>query len=177
MKLTQRHTTSDNLPEFSKSTSDRVATIISRYPVGKEKSALIPILHLAQDEFGGWLSPQTMDYVASILKLKPVEVYEVASFYSMFHLKPVGKYVLEVCQTGPCGLNGADDIIQYLKHKLNIKAGETTPDGMFTLKPVECLASCGTAPMMQIGKHYHENLTPSSIDTLLVELRAKHTNA
>lgn len=177
MKVTHHHTTTDKLPEFSKTVSERVATIISRYPEGKEKSALIPILHLAQDEFGGWLSPQSMDYVADLLKLRPVEVYEVASFYSMFNLRPVGHYVLEVCQTGPCCLNGADDIIQYLKDKLQISSGETTTDGMFTLKTVECLASCGSAPMMQIGKKYHENLTPSSIDLLLSELRAKHTNA
>ncbi len=177
MKVTSYHTTTDIPPIFNQTSSERVATIISRYPTGKEKSALIPILHLAQDEFGGWLSPSTMDYVASLLNLKPIEVYEVASFYSMFNLRPVGKYVLEVCHTGPCSLNGSDDIIQFLKNKLNINAGETTPDGMFTLKTVECLASCGTAPMMQIGKHYHEKLTPASITQLLDDLRAKHPNA
>ncbi|MEP7320856.1 MAG: NAD(P)H-dependent oxidoreductase subunit E [Saprospiraceae bacterium] len=144
-----------------------VNEIIIRYPEGKHKSALIPLLHLAQNEFGGWLSPESMDYVASILKIAPVEVYEVATFYSMFNLQPVGKYMLEVCQTGPCGLNGADKIINYLKHKLNIDIGETSADGLFTLKTVECLASCGTAPMMQVGEHYYENLTPSSIDHLL----------
>lgn len=154
-------------PEFSPATSALVNEIIQRYPEGKQKSALLPLLHLAQNEFGGWLSPESMDYVASILKIAPVEVYEVATFYSMFNLQPVGKYMLEVCQTGPCGLNGADKIINYLKRKLNIDIGETSSDGLFTLKTVECLASCGTAPMMQVGLHYYENLTPASIDQLL----------
>lgn len=159
---------------FSSATLEEVNKIIQRYPVGKEKSALIPLLHLAQDHFGGWLSVPAMDYVASILKLQPVEVYEVASFYTMFNLKPVGTYVLEICRTGPCCLNGAEDILQFVKEKLNIEEGETTPDGAFTLKTVECLASCGSAPMMQIGRHYHENLTPDSISSLLEELRLKH---
>ena len=91
-----------------------VQRLVSRYPEGKHKSALIPVLHLAQQEFGGWLSTETMDYVASVLNLKPIEVYEVATFYSMYNLKPVGKYLFEVCQTGPCMLNGSDDIVGYI---------------------------------------------------------------
>ena len=134
--------------EFSKEKLDKVAEIISRYPEGKQKSALLPVLHLAQDNFGGWLDVPVMDYVASLLKIEPIEVYEVASFYSMYNLKPVGKYMFEVCQTGPCMLNGSDDIIAYIKQKLNIGVGETTADGMFTLKTVECLGACGYAPMM-----------------------------
>ena len=145
--------------KFSDTAFELVQKIIKRYPEGKQKSAILPILHLAQAEFDGWLSVPTMDYVASILKIQPIEVYEVASFYSMFNLKPVGKCVIEVCRTGPCWLMGAEDIVEYIEKKLDIKAGETTKDGMFTLKTVECLASCGTAPMMQIGETYHENLT------------------
>ncbi|MFM7837967.1 MAG: NADH-quinone oxidoreductase subunit NuoE, partial [Chitinophagaceae bacterium] len=140
-----------------------------RYPQGKHKSALIPVLHLAQDEFGGWLSTDTMDYVASVLNLKPIEVYEVATFYSMFNLKPVGRYVFEVCQTGPCMLNGSDGIISYIGKKLGIKPGQTTADGMFTLKAVECLGACGYAPMMQLGKTYREHLTPERVDAIVEE--------
>ena len=149
----------------------KVKELISRYPEGKQKSAILPILHLAQDHFGGWLSTEAMDYVASLLDILPVEVYEVATFYSMYNLKPVGKYVFEVCQTGPCMINGSDDIIQYIKTTLNIQVGETTHDGMFTLKTVECLGACGYAPMMQLGKFYREHLTKEKIDTIIKECR------
>ena len=158
---------------FSEEAAQWVKKIISNYPPGKEKSALIPVLHIAQAEFGGWLSPEVMDYVASVLNIQPVEVFEVASFYTMFHLKPVGKCVLEVCQTSSCWLNGAEDIISYLEKKLNIKVGETTPDGMFTLKVAECLGSCGTAPMLQCGASYHENLTYEKVDQLLEGYQAE----
>jgi len=158
---------------FSDDALALIQRIMKRYPEGKQKSAILPVLHLAQAEFDGWLSPQVMDYVASILKIQPIEVYEVASFYSMFNLKPVGKCLIEVCHTGPCWLMGADDIMSYLEKKLGIKNGETTPDGMFTLKGVECLASCGTAPMVQIGEKYHENLTLEKVDKLLDDCRSK----
>lgn len=148
-----------------------VNKIIRRYPEGKQKSALLPTLHLAQAEFEGWLSVPVMDYVASLLKIKPIEVYEVASFYSMYNLKPVGKCLIEVCQTGPCWLRGSDDIVEHLEKKLKIKNGETTSDGMFTLKTVECLGSCGTAPMLQCGADYHENLTAEKVDRLVEKLR------
>ncbi len=141
--------------------------IIKRYPEGRQKSALLPLLHLAQAENKGWLSVEVMDYVAGLLNILPIEVYEVASFYSMFNLKPVGKYVLEVCRTGPCSINGADDVVEYLQKKLGIKIGETTADGMYSIKTVECLGSCGTAPMMQVGMYYHENLNEEKIDGLL----------
>src|SRR4029077_6132656 len=118
-----------------------VQRLMEMYPEGKHKSAVIPLLHLAQQEFGGWLSPESMDYVASLLHIEPIEVYEVATFYSMYNLKPVGKYMFEVCQTGPCMLRGSDDIIAYIGEKLSIKPGETTPDGLFTLKTVECLGA------------------------------------
>lgn len=159
--------------EFSKNTMDKVNEIISRYPEGKQKSALLPILHIAQDSFGGWLSVDTMNYVASILKLNPIEVYEVASFYSMYNLKPVGKYVFEICQTGPCMLNGSENMIDYIFEKLGIKPGETTSDGMFTLKVVECLGACGYAPMMQLGKHYKEHLTKEKVDSIVNECNQK----
>jgi NADH-quinone oxidoreductase subunit E len=157
--------------QFSEQKLKEVEQIVNRYPEGKQKSALLPVLHLAQREFGGWLSTETMDYIASLLKLEPIEVYEVATFYSMYNLKPVGKYMFEVCQTGPCMLNGSDDIIKYISVKLGIKPGETTADGMFTLKTVECLGACGYAPMMQMGKNYREHLTKEKVDAIIEECR------
>ncbi|HSH66764.1 MAG TPA: NADH-quinone oxidoreductase subunit NuoE [Bacteroidia bacterium] len=159
--------------KFNEETLALVHKIMKRYPEGKQKSALLPVLHIAQAEFGGWLSPETMDYVASILKIKPVEVYEVASFYSMYNLKPVGKCLLEVCRTSSCWTRGAEDIVEYLEKKLGIKEGETTADGMFTIKTVECLGSCGTAPMMQVGASFHENLTLEKVNTLLDDYKAQ----
>lgn len=149
---------------------DKVQEIIARYPEGKSKSALIPLLLMAQEEWG-WLSTEAMDYVAGILQIKPIEVYEVATFYSMYHLKPVGKHVFEVCHTGPCMLNGSDHIIDHIKDRLGINAGETTKDGLFTLKTVECLGACGYAPMMQLGKFYKEHLTKEKVDGLIEECR------
>jgi NADH-quinone oxidoreductase subunit E len=149
----------------------KVKELITRYPEGKQKSALLPLLHMAQDHFGGWLSVETMDYVAELLDIQPVEVYEVATFYSMYNLKPVGKYVFEVCQTGPCMISGSDEIIQYIKSILNIDVGETTVDGMFTLKTVECLGACGYAPMMQLGKSYREHLNKDKVDAIIAECR------
>lgn len=162
--------------QFSEEKLAKVKEIVARYPEGKQKSALIPVLHLAQDEFGGWLDVPVMDYVAGLLSLKPIEVYEVATFYTMFNMRPVGKYVLEVCQTGPCMVCGADEIIEHIKTKLGIEPGETTQDGLFTLKPAECLGACGYAPMMQLGKHYKEHLTKEKVDALLDELRAAALN-
>jgi NADH-quinone oxidoreductase subunit E len=157
--------------KFSEEKLKKVQEIIERYPEGKQKSALLPLLHLAQEENGGWLSVEAMDLVAGLLQLKPIEVYEVATFYSMYNLKPVGKYLFEVCQTGPCMLNGSDEIISYIKQKLDIGVGETTSDGMFTLKTVECLGACGYAPMMQMGKYYKEHLTPEKVDKIIDECR------
>ncbi len=159
------------MSKFSEEKLAKVKEIIARYPVGKQKSALLPVLHIAQDTFGGWLSVDTMDYVAELLQIAPIEVYEVATFYSMYNLKPVGRYMFEVCQTGPCMLNGSDNIIAYITDKLGIKAGETTADGLFTLKTVECLGACGYAPMMQLGKNYREHLTKEKVDAIIEECR------
>lgn len=154
---------------FSAEKLNKVNELMSHYPKGKEKSALLPVLHLAQQEFGGWLDVSTMDYVASLFNIQPIEVYEVATFYSMYNLKPVGKYVFEVCQTGPCMVSGSDNIITYIQQKLGIGIGETTSDGLFTLKVVECLGACGYAPMMQLGKTYREHLTKEKVDALIEE--------
>ena len=157
--------------KFSEDKLKVVDRIIASYPEGKQKSAVIPLLHLAQQEFGGWLDVPVMDYVATILQLNPIEVYEVATFYSMFNLKPVGRYMFEVCQTGPCMVSGCDEIIEYIGQKLGIKPGQTTADGLFTLKAVECLGACGYAPMMQLGKHYREHLTKERVDAIIEECR------
>jgi NADH-quinone oxidoreductase subunit E len=156
---------------FSQDIVHKINALTQKYPQGKQKSALIPVLHLIQETGNNSLSIEQMDEVASLLQISPIEVYEVATFYTMFNLKPVGKYVLEVCQTGPCMLNGSDEIIEYIKQKLNIKNGETTPDGLFTLKTAECLGACGYAPMMQLGKTYKEFLTPQKIDEILESCR------
>ena len=156
---------------FTEEKLQKVNELISHYPEGKQKSALLPVLHIAQQEFGNWLDVPVMDYVAELLQIQPIEVYEVATFYSMYNLKPVGKYMFEVCQTGPCMLNGSDEIITYIEETLGIKPGETTADGMFSLKTVECLGACGYAPMMQLGKNYREHLTKEKIDAIIEECR------
>lgn len=158
--------------EFGASVLEKANEIISHYPAGKQKSALLPLLHLAQDEFGGYLSVEAMDYVAHLLNIQPIEVYEVATFYSMYNLKPVGRFLLEVCHTGPCEIRGAEKLIATLQNKLGIKVGQTTGDGLFTIKRVECLAACGYAPMLQCGEHFHEHLdSEEKIEMLLNELR------
>jgi NADH-quinone oxidoreductase subunit E len=166
--------------EFNRETLELVNKIIKRYPEGRQKSALLPLLHIAQAENQGWLSSETMDYVASLLDIQPIEVYEVASFYSMFNLQPVGNCVIEVCQTGPCWLKGSEEILAHFENRLGIKAGETTADGKFTIKTVECLAACGNAPVIQVGTEYHENLTIQKADELLDKWKAEnkisHTN-
>ncbi len=160
---------------FSEAGLAECKALMARYPEGRSKSALIPILHVAQAENDGWLSVNAMDAVAQVMGLRHIEVYEVASFYSMFNLHPVGTYVLDVCRTTPCMLRGSDDLITHLEKKLGIHAGETTKDGMFTLKGVECLGSCGTAPMLQCGAQFHEDLTIEKADALIDQLRARNS--
>jgi NADH-quinone oxidoreductase subunit E len=158
---------------FTPETMEKVKSIITHYPEGRQKSALIPILHIAQEELGGSLNVDIMDYVADLLGITPVEVYEVATFYSQFYIDPVGKYVIEVCQTGPCAICGGEEVLEYLEEKLQIKVGETTPDHLFTLKAVECLGACGSAPVMQVNTEYYEFLDKSKIDEIVADLRAK----
>lgn len=157
---------------FSQDSMAEIDRLLTHYPPSRKKSALLPVLHVVQKECG-WLSVPAMDKVAEILSIKPIEVYEVATFYSMYHTEPVGKYVIEVCQTGPCMICGADKIISYIADKLGIKVGETTKDGLFTLKTVECLGACGYAPMFQIGEEYFENLTFEKIDEIIHHFSTK----
>jgi NADH-quinone oxidoreductase subunit E len=159
---------------LSAKTIEEINNLKSRYPNGRQKSALLPALHLVQAE-QGWLPVKAMDQVAEVLELQPIEVYEVATFYTMFHVKPVGKYVIEVCRTGPCCTIGAEELIQYMEDHLGIKVGQTTADGLFTLKEVECLAACGTGPVLQIGPEYtyREHMTKEKFDLLISDLRIK----
>ncbi|GDX49715.1 NADH dehydrogenase subunit E [Bacteroidota bacterium] len=143
---------------------------IAKFPEGMQKSALLSVLHIAQAHFGH-LSEPVMDYVARVLHILPIEVYEVATFYSMYDTVPVGKVKLEVCRTGPCMIEGAEKIVSYIENTLGIKDGETTSDGMFTLKTVECLGACGYAPMLQAGEKFHEHLTEAKVDELIEHYR------
>jgi NADH-quinone oxidoreductase subunit E len=156
---------------FKPGVLQKVNSLIKRHPEGRQKSALIPVLHIAQEELGGYLTTDIMDYVASLLNIQPIEVYEVATFYSMFYLDKVGKYVVEVCRTGPCAISGSEKIMAHIQDVLEIKPGETTPDGIFTLKEVECLGSCGTGPVMQVNTEYYEKLTPGKVDKILEDMR------
>ncbi len=159
---------------FSPELLTKFGEVVSRYPEGKQKSGLLPILHLVQAEYG-WVSADAMDKVAVYLNILPIEVYEVATFYTMFLLQPKGKYVLEICRTGPCCLVGAERIMGHLEQKLGVKEGEVTSDGLFSWRGVECLAACGFGPVLQIGPEYtfYENLTEDKVDKLIDNLKAK----
>ena len=155
--------------QFTPERLERAKQSIANYPEGKQKSALLPLLHILQEQ-EGWTSPEGMDYVAGLLDIEPIEVYEVASFYTMYHLDPVGKHVIEYCRTGPCCLMGGEDVYAYLKQRLGIDTGQTTVDGQFTLKEVECLAACGMGPVFQIREQYYMNLTNDRVDEIIDEL-------
>jgi len=155
--------------EFSQEAKEKFNKFLEKYPT--KEAALLPTLHLAQKEFG-YLSIEGMDYVAKLLNLPPARVYGVASFYTMFNRKPVGKYHIQVCTNLSCSLMGAEEMVKYLEKKLNIKMGQTRADGKFTLSSVECLGSCGTAPMMQVNDLFYENLTFEGIDQILTQLEA-----
>ena len=141
---------------------------VAKFPEGRQRSAVIAALHAAQHENGGFLTPELMTAVAEYLRLPPIQVFEVASFYSMFETKPVGRHSISVCTNISCMLRGGDDILAHVEKRLGIKAGQSTPDGKFYLKvEEECLAACCGAPMLMIDHIYHENLTPKSVDEVL----------
>lgn len=143
-------------------------TIFSHYP--DKRSALLPVLYLAQREYG-WLSDDVLREVAGVLELEPTEVTSVAGFYTLFYKEPVGKYVLEICNDLPCALRGAEKFVEHACKKLGVQVGETTPDGLFTLKTVMCVAACDRAPVMQVNLEYHENLDEARFDQMVDELR------
>jgi NADH-quinone oxidoreductase subunit E len=155
---------------------NRINELISHYPADKIKSALLPVLHEVQDAHDNWLSIELMDKVAEILTIKPIEVYEVVSFYTMFNQRPIGKYMLEFCQTSPCCLNGTENLMDYTCSKLNVKIGEPTADGLFEVRGVECLGACGYAPMLQLGDFYQEHLTEAKIDQLIADCKENKIN-
>ncbi len=142
---------------------------IAKYPSEQKQAAVMAALSIAQRE-KGWLSEATLDYVARRLEIPPIRVTEVATFYAMYDLVPVGRHKISLCTNISCMLRGSDSIAEYLENKLNIKPGQTTGDGKFTLKEVECLAACGGAPMMQVDEIYYENLTPQRVDEILDEM-------
>ncbi len=153
---------------LSEKTRAAIDRWLAKYPTEQKQSAVMGALMVVQEDNGGWLTTELMDAVADYLEMSPIAVYEIATFYSMYELKPVGQHKLCVCTNVSCMLRGSEDIVTHLEKKLGIKFGETTSDKKFTLKEVECLGACGGAPMMQIGREYHENLTPEKIDEILV---------
>lgn len=161
--------TNSSAIQFTPERAERAKEIIARYPDGKQKSALLPLLHLLQEQ-EGWTSVDGMDYVARMLDIQPIEVYEVASFYTMYHLNSVGKHVIEYCRTGPCCLMGGEEVYAHLKQRLGIDTGQTTVDGQFTLKEVECLAACGMGPVFQVREKYYMHLTNERVDEIIDEL-------
>jgi NADH-quinone oxidoreductase E subunit len=157
---------------FNAENSARAAQILKKYPPNRQQSALLPLLDIAQRQNGGWLSKEAMDFLANFLSLPMIKVYEVASFYSMFNLQPVGQHLVQVCTTTPCWLRGSDEVLGACKKKLGIGVGETTKDGKFTLIEVECLGACVNAPMMQINDDFYEDADASSTAKILDELAA-----
>jgi NADH-quinone oxidoreductase subunit E len=159
--------TSSSITLLSNESRADIDNWIAKYPADRKQSAVMAALRIAQDQNGGWLTPQLMDAVAEYLEMPPIAVYEVASFYSMYELEPVGRHKICVCTNISCMLCGSDQVVDHLQKRLGIKLGETTADGRFTLKEVECLGACVNAPVMQIARDYHERLTPELIDAIL----------
>jgi NADH dehydrogenase (ubiquinone) flavoprotein 2 len=162
---------------FSSPNEKVIKEIISRYPKGRQKSAIMPLLDLAQRQMattskkgGGWIPRAAMDEIARIVDVTPMKVYEVATFYSMYNLRPVGKYNIQCCTTTPCWLNGSTDIVKAAEKACGIKMGQTTKDMKFTLTEVECMGACANAPMVQINDEYYEDLTPERINEIVESL-------
>ena len=157
-------------PEFSQTRLAEIAELVKRYPAAQ--SALLPVLHMAQKDFG-YLSMEVQYLVARTLGLKIMAVREVVTFYTMFREQPCGSYLMEVCTSAGCQLNGADGLLAHMCDSLGIKAGQTTPDGMFTVTEVECAGACGGAPVVQVNNAYHEKATAESMDKVIADARAK----
>ena len=157
--------------EFDVENKEEADKIVSRYPAGRQASAVLPLLDLAQRQFGGWLPTAAIDYVAVLLGMPAIRVYEVASFYTMYNLEPVGENFVQVCTTTPCALRGCAGVLDACRDELGIEVGETTPDNKFTLQEVECLGACVNAPMMQIGDNYYEDLDPKTTKTVLKAIK------
>lgn len=157
---------------FTKENEKKAKAIIAKYPKGRQRSAVMPLLDIAQRQNGGWLSREAMDYIASYLSLPAIKVYEVATFYSMYNLNPVGKNFIQVCRTTPCWLRGSDKLTETCKKKLGVGLGEVTKDGEFSVVEVECLGACVNAPLVQINDDYYEDLTPEKLESMIDDIKA-----
>ncbi len=157
---------------FDEANRKRAETIIARYPEGREQSAVIPLLDIAQRQNGGWLSDSAIAHVAAVIGMAPIRVHEVVSFYTMFYSKPVGRHLIQVCRTTPCWLRGSDELTRACLKKLGTRIGEVTEDGLFSVMEVECLGACANAPMVQINDDYYEDLTPETLVRVLDALAA-----
>jgi NADH-quinone oxidoreductase E subunit len=157
--------------EFTAENLERAKAHIAKYPPGRQASAVLPLLWIAQYQNDGWLPRAAMDYVAKILGMAPIRVYEVATFYTMFNLRPVGRYLLQACTTTPCWLRGSDAVVEACERKLGIGIGGTTPDRLFTLVEVECLGACVNAPILQVNDDFYEDLDGPATEALLDALR------
>jgi NADH-quinone oxidoreductase E subunit len=157
--------------EFTPDNLERARAHIAKYPAGRQASAVLPLLWIAQQQSGGWLPRAAMDHVAKVLEMAPIRVYEVATFYTMFNLQPVGRYLLQACTTTPCWLRGSDAVVEACKRNLGIGVGGTTPDGLFTLVEVECLGACVNAPILQVNDDFYEDLDGPATEALLDALR------
>ena len=157
--------------EFTKKNLEEVDKIFAKYPDDQKASAVMPLLDLAMRQIGGWITESAMRYISTLINVPYIRVYEVASFYSMFNLKPIGKNFIQICTTTSCWLRGSDDILKLCKKHLNVENNQTTKDGLFTLKEVECLGACVNAPMIQINDNYYEELNKDSLLNILNKLR------
>ena len=160
---------------FTEANLAAARTIIARYPAQRQHSAVMPLLFLAQRQHDNWLPRAAMDYVADLLEMPRIRVYEVATFYTMYNLEPVGRHVLEICTTTPCWLRGSAAVVDACRQRLGIRLGQTTEDGAFTLREVECLGACVNAPMLQLGDDYYEDLTPENVVALIDALARGET--
>ncbi len=156
---------------FTPDNEQKVQTIVARYPQGRQASAVIPVLHLAQVQHDQWISQEVVQAVADRLGMSALRVFEVVSFYTMFNMKPVGKHCVEICRTTPCWLRGSDAILNTCKQVMSCEVGETSPDGQFTLLEVECMGACVNAPMAAIDGQYYEDLDPERMEALLEQVR------
>ena len=157
--------------EFTRENLERAKAHIAKYPPGRQQSAVLPLLDLAQRQSNGWLPRAAMDYVGDLLGMPRIRVYEVATFYTMFNLKPVGRWLLQACTTTPCWLRGSDAVVAACERKLGVGIGETTADGLFTLVEVECLGACVNAPILQVNDDFYEDLDATKTEALLDALR------
>jgi NADH-quinone oxidoreductase subunit E len=172
MKVTSRPRGEAGDFAFTPENQAQAKVVLARYPAGRQASAVVPLLDLAQRQSGGWLPREAIEYVAEMLDMAPIRVHEVATFYSMFNLRPVGKHLIQICRTTPCWLRGAGDLTRACREKLGVGLRENTADGLFTVVEVECLGACANAPMVQINDDYYEDLTTDRLVKIIDDLAA-----